>query len=226
MRFLCHVRQNGRSLRHGGGKHDIDRRTDADHVKEDFCADKFLCSGVQDIALFVHLNLCAKSAHALDMLVNRTFADDAAAGKREIAFMKSGKKCAKKIIRSSHFRDFFTDYACACYMRGIDPHAVAGSKIHFGSYLAQDRFQRIDILNMRQIFQYAAFARHDRRGNDGNRGILGSADDYGAFQPFSAFNFVPVFMHNAIILQFSFASRKTPSDTVSTLPRIFIFLLP
>jgi hypothetical protein len=43
---------------------------------------------------------------------------------------------------------------------------------------------------VRQVFQYAGFARENRRRDDGDRGVLRAADGNGSFEPPSAFDLI------------------------------------
>ena len=191
MRLFCNVAQYRVSFRHGRGKHHVDGGAYAHHVEKDLRADEAIRFCADDVMLAVELYLCAERAHALQMLVDGARTDHAAARQGKLHLMKAPKQRAKQIIGSAHAADRFAQRFGVGERTRVDAHAIPVRIIDGNAQLLQDFLEALDVLNMRQILQYAGFARENCGRYDGDRGVFRAADGHGSFEPVTAFDLVP-----------------------------------
>ena len=85
MRLLCRIFNNGHSIRHGCGHHNIDGCAHADYVHIEMAALQLL--GLRNDQAVFNAHIRTKSLEALDMLINGAASDVAAARKSDLCFI-------------------------------------------------------------------------------------------------------------------------------------------
>ena len=100
MRFFRCILDDCKSVCLRSGKHQIDRRTDADYVEEDMCAIQFICHDTDNTIADICRSraLCAHFSESLQMQVNRTRAEIASSRHEHRCLLKARQQRTEKII--------------------------------------------------------------------------------------------------------------------------------
>ena len=207
MRLLRHVLKNSLSFCAGGRKHHVDCCADRDYVEENLGASQLCCLCPDHVPALIHVDLGTESAHTLDVLVDRTSADHASARKGQFDLAVSCEHRSEQIIRGTHGTDLRESHIEIIDAFGVDPHASACRHIHFRSQSGHDMTEAVDIRDIRQILQYAWFPGKNRRRNNGDSGVLRSADRNRSFQAPSAANAVKLAHSDCFLKSFGFAEN-------------------
>ena len=148
-------------------------------------------------ALDVHLG--AKSAEALQMLVNGPAADVAAPGKGHLGALVLAQQSSDEIIGCADPADVLVIHRHLFNIAAVDPHRVAVDPLHPGSDLLNRLQKHVDISHVRKIVnQHIVICHYGRRKNP-QRGILGSAYGHIAHQRIPAFDHILFHRYTSIL---------------------------
>ncbi|MBP5728775.1 MAG: hypothetical protein J6Y48_17015, partial [Clostridia bacterium] len=198
VRFLGRVVDEGLALRFDRGQHDVDRRADGDHIKENVAAGQraFRCQHAADF-----LRFRADGTEALQVLVHRPGADFTAAGGGNTRFAAASQQGAQQVIACTQTLGVVVGDLHAFGRPGIHMHAAPGFIINFCTKLCQDICQGVDIFNIGKIFDGAGLIAQQRSRNNCNGGIFAAADPDLTFQCVSAGDQHPLFAHPVSLLR-------------------------
>ena len=133
--------------------------------------------------------LRAERLKALEVLVDGTHAEIAAAGQRNLRLAVLAQQRAQKIIRSAHSANQIGGGGAGADVRGVDIKGGLVDSSHLGAHLLQNFADKRHVTDVRYIFNLARLIAKDNRGNNGHCGVLGAADIYLAKQRLSACNY-------------------------------------
>ena len=188
MRLLRRILQDRIPLGKGRCQHNIDGRTDRNHVKINMTAAKMI--RIHNYHAMVDLRSCTKTTEALQVLVNRTASDVTAAGQRDLRLFIFSEKRSQQIIgRADPLHVFIIDPdrpdsgSVNRNRMGIDPF--------YGRTNPGDCLQKhIDIPYIRKIIDHHFLVRHDRRSEDSQSRIFCAANYDIAHQRTAALNHI------------------------------------
>ncbi|MPN18021.1 hypothetical protein SDC9_165379 [bioreactor metagenome] len=125
------------------------------------------------------------------MLIDRARADNAAAGRGELHLVEPSQQRAEQIVGRAHAADRLAERFGVRKRARVDAHAIPVRIIDGNAQLLQDFLEALDVLNVRQVLEYAGFTRENCGRYDGDRGVFRAADGHGSFEPLTAFDLVP-----------------------------------
>jgi len=236
MGLLGAVFQNGLALGIHRREHAVHGGTHADLIKEDVCAVQL--PGTHGDHTVVHAVLCAQRAEHLQMLVDGTRAEVAAAGHGHLCLAETGQQRTQKIVAGAHLTGQIVRNVGTGQMGGIDLVGVAVDHLDLCTQNTQDLQAHRHIADIRQIFDHADIRCHNGCRQDAHSRILRAGDDDFAVQGLTArnnklFQFYDLLvggLHPAGLLRFCksllticcFRARQTmPQDTAILLYTIF-----
>lgn len=149
MRLSRSILYNCTACCHGSCHHDIDSRTNRNHIKENMASVKILSFGNDSTMTDIHIS--AKSAESFQMLVDRSTADITSARKRNFCMFIFSEQCAQKIIRCSDLLDKFIIYTEIADGRTVDLYSRFIYTFNLGTDLRDCLKENIDISYIRQI---------------------------------------------------------------------------
>ena len=153
MRFARRVHQDRIALGLHSRQHHVDGAADGDHVKVDDAAPQ-LAFEVHHPAVLVDLR--AQHAETLDVLVDGTRADIAAAGIAHFRLAAAPEQCAHQVIAGPHLLRILEGDGAGSDAARVDGHAVMLSvKLHLRAQMRKDALEHPYILNIRQVFDHA-----------------------------------------------------------------------
>ena len=175
MRLLGGVFDRGDAIGEDGGHHDVHRRADADHVEIDGRALEAAAPGrgVDEVAL---RHVRAHRAEALDVLVDRTYTEVAAAGHGDRCLTEAAEQRAEQIVaRADLAREVIAGLGRVDAV-AVDLHGVLVEDLHLRTHVLEDSEQERHVADLRDVLD-AAHAVDEQSGrNDGNCGIFRAAD--------------------------------------------------
>ena len=198
MRLLCRVVDHCISPGLGGGQHHVHRRADGYHVKEDIAAGQVIAFGGQDSSDLARFR--ADRLESLQVLVHRAGADFASAGRRDLRFSAAAQQCAEQVIAGTETLRIVIGNRRPLRRPRIHPHHLSGFIIHLGAELLEDVGQRVNVFDIREVFNCTGFVAKQGSRNHGNRSILAAADPDLAFQGMAAGYKHPLFTQGIHLL--------------------------
>ncbi len=164
--------------------HHVDGAAHGHHIKEHVAADKLVRPGNDAAAHGIHLS--AQGFKALDVLVDGAGADGTSAGKVNLRFTTAAQQRAQEIITGTQAHGILIGHLPALGGPGIDGHMGIGDILHLCAQGAQDVYQRVNVGNIRQIFDGAGCIAKERGGDDGNCRVFAAADAHFTLQTITA----------------------------------------
>ena len=134
-------------------------------------------TGFQCHIFFRFIHRCTQHLKALDVLVNGTGGEIAAAGQRHMCLAETTQQCTHQIIAGAHLLDQFRIRLGTGHIAAVDFHHIAFRGGNLRTHPVQNIHQNPDIGNIGHILNPALAADQQGSRNDGDRGILGTADD-------------------------------------------------
>ena len=137
MGLLGAVFQNGLTRGHDRREHTVHGSAHADLIKEDMGTGQLLLGAHGDHAI-VHAVLCAQRAEHLQMLVDGTRAEVAAAGHGHLCLAEAGKQRTEEVVAGAHLAGQIVWHIGSDQMPRIDLVGVAVEHLHLCTQGAQD----------------------------------------------------------------------------------------
>jgi hypothetical protein len=132
----------------------------------------------------------AHRPQALDVLIDRTRADRAAAGQRHPSLAEARQQRAQHQDRRAHRLHQFVRRLGRRERRRVDLHLVGlrGRAFAAGTHVAQQLQRRADVLQPRHVGQGHRGLAQQRRAQPRQRGVLGARDHHLALEAAAAAN--------------------------------------
>lgn len=160
------------------------------HIQTDPTAVESLLTGGQGDILLRLVHVRAQRQEALDVLVNRTGGEIAAAGQRHMGSAEPPQQRTHQIIAGTHSADKLLIRLAALNVRAVDLHhaGLRGSKLR--AHSVEDTQQNPDIGNIGNILDPALAADQQGGGQDRHGRVLRAADRDGTVQGMTAVDFI------------------------------------
>ena len=146
--------------------------------------------GVRADVAAVLLDRRAHGLEALDVLVDGTDAEVAAAWHRHMRMAEAAKLHADEIIGRTDAPHQLDRSRGVARMAAVDLHRVAGKAPDIGAHVAQNFEQQTDIGNIGNVFDPAGAVDEQCRRENCNRRVLRAGDGDGAAEPRTALNVI------------------------------------
>ena len=157
------------------GEYDIHRRADRDLIEIYSCAVQLAAGGVGIHEAVFNINGCAERGHALDMLVNGTHAEVAAAGHRGLCAAETAEHCADEIIRCADLAHEIIRGILKMHIRAVDLNSRSVYIPDICTEIGQNSKQHVGIAYLRQILYAADAVYHERCRDYRNSRVLCAA---------------------------------------------------
>ncbi len=183
------VFQDGFALGQGGGHQDVFGAGDGDLLEDNLRAVQPVGSGFH-VSVFL-LDLGAERFQALEVEIDRTSPNGAAAGQRDPSASHARHQRAQNQRGGPHgfdqvVRSFRSDQFLTADGGAMLPASIAKAKFDLGAHGGQQLARGFNVPDLRDMFQNYRFFGEQRRRHAGQRGVLGAADVDGAAQPIAA----------------------------------------
>ena len=134
VRLTSYVFQNGRALCQHGSQHGVHGSTDGHRVKEHMPAHQVV--GLDMDLTVLHRVLSAKGGESLQMLVDGTGAEVAAAGHSDLACTKTAQQRTQEVVAGPHLAGQLVRHFGAINVGGINFIGAAADHADTGTQLA------------------------------------------------------------------------------------------
>ena len=189
MGLLGGVLDNGHALRQGGGQHDVHSGAHGDDVQIDLPAGQAAPAGDLGIDQAVaHVHLGPHGHKALDVLVDGPSAQIAPAGQGHLCPAEAAQQGPHQIIAGSDLPGQLIGDLTVPNVGTVDLHRGAVDGAHVRPQLPEDLEDQGHIADLGNIFNAADPVHQQGGGDDGDSGVLGSADLNGSMERMSALN--------------------------------------
>ena len=182
MRLTRGVFDDGTAVRQRRGEDDVHRRADRYLVKIDARAVQLAVRRFGIDEAVAHVDVGSERRHALDMLLDRTDAEIAAAGHRGLGAAEAAEHRADEVIRRADLARQIERRVDAANARAVDLDGRFVDKANLSAEVAEDRQQHIGIADLGNIFDPADAVDQKRRGDDRDSGVFRPADLHFAAQ--------------------------------------------
>ena len=188
MRLLGGILDDGHALGQGGGQHDVHGCAHGNNIQIDLTALEPSTGHIGvDQAVF-DLYLSAHGLKALDVLVDGTAAQVAAAGGRHLRPAKAAQQSAHQIVAGADLTGQLVGDGLILNTGTIDVQRGAVHSPHIGTQLLHDLQDQGHVTDLGNIFNTALSTYQQGSRQNGYGGILGAADLNGAVQRLTAAN--------------------------------------
>ena len=136
----------------------------------------------------VHLG--AQKLKALDMLVDGTGAEIAAAGHGHLGLAEPTQQRPEKIVRGANLPGHLMGHGGGVDAGGVDLHGTAAQAPHLGTHGLQDVQDQDHIGNIRNILNPASALHQNGGWQNGNGSVFRPADGYMSIQRLASMNHV------------------------------------
>ena len=189
MGLLRRVFDVGRAVCEHGADHDVHRRADRHLVKIDACAVQPPTLGSVGIhEAVLHVDRSAQCCHALDVLLDRTNAEIAAAGKGDLRMAETAELRADQVIGSTDAADQLDRRDGIAHVRAVHLDHVCRQVADRRAHLVKDLEQKADIGNIGDVFNAAIALYEQRCRKNTDCRILCAADLHGSAQRIAPVN--------------------------------------
>ena len=188
MGFLRRVFNDGLTGQQGRRQHDVDGRAHGRHIQTDPTAVESLLTGGQSDIFFRLINVCAQRQKAFDMLVDRPPPQVTAPGQRDLRPAEAAQQGPHQIIAGSDLPGQLIGDLTVPNVGTVDLHRGAVDGAHVRPQLPEDLEDQGHIADLGNIFNAADPVHQQGGGDDGDSGVLGSADLNGSMERMSALN--------------------------------------
>ena len=190
MGLLGRVLDDGLTLDQAGGQHDVGSRAHTDHVQADPLTPQTVGAGLHGHILLGLLHICAQQAEALDVLVDGTGGEGAAAGQCHMAAAIAAELGTQQIVAGAHLADELGVGLTVGDICAVDLHHAGLCPVHLRAHGAHDVQQDPHIGDIGNVFDPAFAGNKQSCGQDGDHGVLRAGNDHFALQRLSANDFI------------------------------------
>ena len=188
MGLLGRVLNDGISFRHSGRHHNVDGGSHGNHIQINMASAQSL--RLRHNKSILNLYVSAQSAETLQVLINGSASDIAAARKGNLRPLILSKQSPQQIVGSADPLDILVIYAEIPYLGTIYLHRMPVNPIYIRANLLH-RFQKdVDVPHIRKIFHHYCLIRHNRSRKNRQRSVLRSANLHLSHKRAAAFNHI------------------------------------
>ncbi len=216
------VFDDGGTLCHGGGQHDVHGGAHRDYIQIDGGAlhPAFPGHGIDEAAADLHIG--PHGGETLDVLVNGAAAEVTAAGKGHLCRAKPAEHGADEVVGGTNFSRQGIRHPGVADMGTVDIHRGAVHRADIGAQLLQNGEDLGHVADLRHIFNTAYPVHHQRGRQNSHRRIFGAGDLYCAVERLTTVNHV--FCQDSTLASFpprraTIVKSECPAEISITSPR-------
>ena len=165
--------------------HDIHGGADGDDVEIDACAGQSAFRGLRADVAVLELDLGADGLKALDVLIDGTGSEVAAAGKRDLRVAEAAKLGADQIVGRADAANQITRRDGIADVGAVDFNGVGAHAADLRAHLVENLQKQTDIRYIRDVFDAAHAPDQQRSRQNADSGVFRPADGNRSVQGFS-----------------------------------------